>query len=89
MATDLSSITDPEIKSMMKQYDRVVEMIKEDALKRWITFFGYWYFRKEDSIKNSDSSYIWTNTPMEPYDTYWAMRSVKGFLDSDPSSILH
>jgi len=34
MATDLSSITDPEIKSMMKQYDRVVEMIKEDALKR-------------------------------------------------------
>jgi len=70
------------IANMMKQYEKVVWILKEDCEKKWIAFIWYCYFRQSDSIKNQDASYYWTNTTIEPYDKYYASRSFNDYIDN-------
>ena len=81
MSTIDDNIDNEVIKNMMKQYEKIVSIIKADCINKWITFIWYWYFRSTDSIKNADSSFYWTNTVIEPYDKYYAKRSFADYLD--------
>lgn len=82
MSTIDKNIENEVIKNMMKQYEKIVQIIKNDCEKKWIAFIWYWYFRTSDSIQDSDSSYYATNTTIEPYDKFRAITSFKDYVDN-------
>lgn len=72
--------TNETIANMMKQYEKIVWILKQDCEKKWIAFIWYCYFRQSDSIKNQDASCCLMNTTIEPYDKFYASRSFNDLI---------
>lgn len=72
----LEDVENPKIAKMIESYTRITEIIKDEAMKNWISFMSYWYFRSSDSIKECDSSWFTCCTSLTKFDTLY----IKEFL---------
>ena len=64
----LDDVSNPKIAKMIKDYLKITEIIKEQAVAEWISFMSYWYFRSNDSISKTDATSFVMNSWLEKYD---------------------
>lgn len=79
----LDEVPNPKIAKMIESYLKITEIIKEEANNEWIAFMAYWYFRSNDSVKNTDATSFIMNSWLGTYDVLIIDDFLKGWLKED------